>query len=375
MGCSVKPFNRPGSKGESVINFRDKGAEIWDGWNRPARTAFALVVIFLAFLLPYAGNFSLTSILNTPLSSYEAILIYPVGMYVLMALGLNIVVGKSGLLDLGYVAFFAIGAYTAAIMGTHTHLNIWEILPFGMGFSMIAGVLLGLPALRLRGDYLAIVTLGFGEIVRILAINTPSIGGPNGIAGIPQPPTVFGQAFDISHPDHFFWLVVIMILAVIWMIRRLSVRRPGRAWEAIRQDEDVAVLMGVPTLRYKIWSFSIGAAVGGAAGVIFASNQMFIAPQSFNYNVSVLILSCVVFGGMGNIWGVVLGASILSYLPERIRFISNARELVFGVVLVVTMNLRPDGLLPRKKREHLSAEERTALKAARKAAKSEGATR
>jgi len=350
-----------------MINLRDKGAELWEGANRLQRTAFALVAIFAALCLPYAGNFSLTNFLNTPISSYEAVLVYPVGMYILMALGLNIVVGKSGLLDLGYVAFFAIGAYTAAILGTHTHLNTWEILPIGMGFAMLAGVLLGLPTLRLRGDYLAIVTLGFGEIVRILAINTPSIGGPNGIAGVPQPPTVLGQAFDITHPDHFFWLVVIMILAVIWMVRRLSIRRPGRAWEAIRQDEDVALLMGVPILRYKIWSFSIGAAVGGAAGVIFASEQMFVAPQSFNYNVSVLILSCVVFGGMGNIWGVVLGASILSYLPERIRFISNAREFVFGLALVVMMNIRPEGLLPRKKREHLSDEERAALKTTRAA--------
>ena len=352
-----------------MINLRDAGAELWEGWNRPKRVAFAILAILAAMLLPYAGRYSLTNFLNIPISSYQAVLVYPVGMYILMALGLNIVVGKSGLLDLGYVAFFAIGAYTAAVLGTHTHLNIWEIMPFGMGAAMIAGVILGLPALRLRGDYLAIVTLGFGEIVRIFIINTPSIGGPNGIAGIPQPPTFLGQAFDIEHPDHFFWLVVVMICVVIWMVRRLSIRRPGRAWEAIRQDEDVAVLMGVPTLRYKIWSFSIGAAVGGAAGVIFASQQMFVAPQSFNYNVSVLILSCVVFGGMGNIWGVVLGASILSYLPERIRFISNARELVFGLALVLMMNVRPEGLLPRKKREHLSEEERAALKATRAAMK------
>ena len=145
-----------------MINLRDKGAELWEGANRLQRTAFALVAIFAALCLPYAGNFSLTNFLNTPISSYEAVLVYPVGMYILMALGLNIVVGKSGLLDLGYVAFFAIGAYTAAILGTHTHLNTWEILPMGMGFAMLAGVLLGLPTLRLRGDYLAIVTLGFG---------------------------------------------------------------------------------------------------------------------------------------------------------------------------------------------------------------------
>ena len=151
----------------------------------------------------------------------------------------------------------------------------------------------------------------------------------------------------------FFWIVLIMALLVIWVVRRFTIRRPGRAWEAIRQDEDVAMLMGVPTLRYKIWSFSIGAAIGGAAGVIFASKSMYVAPDMFSFNISVLVLSCVVFGGMGNIWGVIVGGVILAYLPERIRFISDARQLVFGLALVIIMNVRPDGLLPRKKREKI----------------------
>ena len=337
-----------------MINIRDKGAELWETWNRPKRITFVLVLIGLVGLLPYAGDFSFTSILNTPISSYQAVLVYPVGMFVLMALGLNIVVGKSGLLDLGYVAFFAIGAYSAAILGTKTHLNIWEILPIGMGLAMISGVLRGLPTLRLRGDYLAIVTLGFGEIVRIVAVNNRSTGGPNGIANVPNPPSIFGVRFALDNMKGFFWIIFVMILLVIWMVRRLSIRRPGRAWEAIRQDEDVAMLMGVPILRYKIWSFSIGAAIGGAAGVIFASKSMYVAPDMFTFNTSVLILSCVVFGGMGNIWGVVLGGTILAYLPERIRFINNARQLVFGLALVVIMNVRPDGLLPRKKREKIT---------------------
>jgi len=336
------------------FNLRDRGAELWENWSRPQRTIFVLVTIGLVALLPYAGNFSITSFLNTPTASYQAVLVYPVGMYILMALGLNIVVGKSGLLDLGYVAFFAIGAYSAAILGTRTNLNIWEILPIGMGLAMLSGVLLGLPTLRLRGDYLAIVTLGFGEIVRI-TINVQSTGGPNGIGGVPNPPSVLGMKFNIDNLKGFFWIVLVMILLVIWMIRRFTSRRPGRAWEAIRQDEDVAMLMGVPVLRYKIWSFSIGAAVGGAAGVIFASKAMFVAPDMFTFNVSVLILSCVVFGGMGNIWGVIVGATILAYLPERIRFISTARQLVFGLALVIIMNVRPDGLLPRKKREKIKA--------------------
>jgi branched-chain amino acid transport system permease protein len=318
------------------------------------RTIFVIAVIVVIGLIPFAASWGPTSFLNTPITSFQNVLVYPVAMFVMMALGLNIVVGKSGLLDLGYVAFFAIGAYSQGILSTLYGWNTWEVMPFGIGFAMIAGVILGLPALRLRGDYLAIITLGFGEIVRLVAINLNVTGGPNGIPGIPNPPSVFGLHFDLMHPQTFFWLVFAMILLVIWMVRRFTVRRPGRAWEAIRQDEDVAALMGVNTLVYKLWSFVIGAAVGGAAGVLYASKVMVISPDMFKFDVSILILACVVFGGIGNIWGVVLGASILAYLPERIRFISNARQLVFGIVLILMMNLRPDGLLPRKKREKIT---------------------
>jgi branched-chain amino acid transport system permease protein len=228
----------------------------------------------------------------------------------------------------------------------------------GIALAMVSGVILGLPALRVRGDYLAIITLGFGEIVRIVALNVSVTGGPDGIAGIPNPPAIFGFEFNLMFPEHFFWLVLALILLTVWMIRRFTVRRPGRAWEAIRQDEDVASLMGVNTLVYKLWSFVIGAAVGGAAGVIYASKVMVISPDMFKFEVSILILACVVFGGMGNIWGVILGASILAYLPERIRFIADERQIIFGLVLIIMMNLRPDGLLPRKKREKVE-EKRT----------------
>jgi branched-chain amino acid transport system permease protein len=270
-----------------------------------------------------------------------------------MALGLNVVVGKSGLLDLGYVAFYAVGAYTAGILSMHATLNTWEILPIGIALAMFSGLVLGAAVLRLRGDYLAIVTLGFGEIIRITALNTSAIGGANGISNIPNPPTTFGLKFDLEHPRNYYWAVLVLIIITIMLIRILSARRPGRAWESIRQDEDVAELMGVHTYKYKLWAFVFGASVGGAAGVLFASKAMFIAPNIFSYNVSILILAFVVFGGMGNIWGVVLGAVLLSYIPERIRFISDARMLIFGLVLVVMMNLRPDGLLPRKKREKI----------------------
>jgi len=330
------------------FNLRDWGAGIWERSNRIQRTAIAIGSIALAAMLPFMG----VSFLDTPNASYSAVLVHPIAMFVLMALGLNIVVGKSGMLDLGYVAFFAIGAYAMAILGTRYGWNTWEVMPVGILLAMLAGVLLGIPTLRLRGDYLAIVTLGFGEIIRIIALNSYSItNGPNGIAGVPMPPAIFGQEFQLDNQKLFFWVVLVMILLTIWMIRRLSVRRAGRSWEAIRQDEDAAELMGIRTLRYKIWSFTLGASVGGAAGVLFASKNLYISPEQFQLNVSVLVLACVVFGGIGNIWGVMLGAALLGYLPDRIRFISEARMLVFGVVLVIVMNFRPDGLLPRKKRE------------------------
>lgn len=329
------------------FNLRDFGARIWERSDRPQRIALALASIFFVSLLPFMGG----SILATPIAAYDAVLVYPVAIFVLMSLGLNIVVGKSGMLDLGYVAFFAIGAYTMGFLGIHTGLNTWEIMPIGIALAMFAGVLLGIPTLRLRGDYLAIVTLGFGEIIRIVALNVSWTNGPNGISGIPMPPAILGKEFALDDQKMFYWVVLVMILLTIWMIRRLTVRRPGRAWEAIRQDEDAAELMGVPTLKYKIWSFTLGAAVGGAAGVLYASKNLFIAPEMFTLNVSILILACVVFGGIGNIWGVIIGGVILGYLPDRFRFISDARLLLFGLVLIVVMNFRPDGLLPRKKRE------------------------
>jgi branched-chain amino acid transport system permease protein len=330
-----------------MINLRDKGAEVWENSGRPARVAIVLASIAGVAALPFMGG----TILNTPVASYESVLVNPVAMYVLMAIGLNIVIGKSGLLDLGYVAFFAIGAYTMGLLGTRTSLNTWEILPIGIAMAMFAGLILGVPALKLRGDYLAIITLGFGEIVRIIALNLGPLGRSEGILNIPTPPPIFGFEYAFDSHRIYFWTLLVFILLAIWMVRRLSVRRAGRAWESIRQDEDVAELLGVPTFKYKIWAFVLGASVGGAAGVLYASKTLYIAPDNFTLQISILILACVVFGGMGNIWGVILGAVVLAYLPDRIRFLSEARLLVFGLVLVIMMNLRPDGLLPRKKRE------------------------
>jgi branched-chain amino acid transport system permease protein len=331
------------------FNLRDWGASIWEKSNKWQRLAIGFSIVALLFAVPLLEK----TFFNTPSTPFVSVLFYPIGIYVLMALGLNVVVGKSGLLDLGYVAFYAVGAYTAGILSMHFKLNTWEILPIGILLAMFSGLILGAAVLRLRGDYLAIVTLGFGEIIRITALNSASVGGANGISGIPNPPTTFGLKFDLENQVTYYWVILVLIIITISIIRGLSVRRPGRAWESIRQDEDVAELMGVNTYKYKLWAFVFGASVGGAAGVLFASKAMFIAPNIFNYNISILILAFVVFGGMGNIWGVVAGAVLLSYIPERIRFISDMRMLIFGLLLIVMMNLRPDGMLPRKKREKI----------------------
>lgn len=330
-----------------ILGLRESFARWWIRQNRVSKTIFQTLLILVTFALPFLEN----PVLDTPGSSYQAVLFYPISVFVLLSIGLNIVVGKSGLLDLGYVAFFAIGAYTMAILGTKTNLNFYLILVLGMAFAMISGVILGAPTLRLRGDYLAIVTLGFGEIVRIVAVNIDAIGGPRGIAGIPTPPPLFGNEFSIIDPKPYYWVLCVLILIAILAVRRWAVRRPGRAWDAIRQDDDVAQLMGVNTFKYKIWAFVLGAAVAGAGGVIYASQVLSIAPEQFSYNVSILVLACVVFGGIGNLWGVILGGFLLAYIPERIRFLSEYRVLVFGLTLVIMMNLRPDGLVPRKKWE------------------------
>jgi len=282
-----------------MINLRDKGAEIWERQGRLGRIGIAVGGVAMAAALPFMGG----TILNTPIADYESVLVYPIAMYVLMAIGLNIVIGKSGLLDLGYVAFFAIGAYTMGLLGTKTSLNTWEILPIGIAMAMFSGIILGVPALKLRGDYLAIITLGFGEIVRIVALNLGALGRSEGIQGIPTPPGIFGIEYAFDSHRIYFWTLLILILLAIWMVRRLSVRRAGRAWESIRQDEDAAELLGVPTFKYKVWAFVLGASVGGAAGVFYASKTLFIAPDNFTLQISILILACVVFWRYGKYLG------------------------------------------------------------------------
>jgi branched-chain amino acid transport system permease protein len=331
-------------------------------WTRQPRAVQALVALAL---VAFAVLYPLT------LDRYwQSILFFPVGLYILLALGLNIVVGAAGLLDLGYVAFYAVGAYTSAMLTTKAHLGAWEALPLAILVAMTAGVLLGAPTLRLRGDYLAIVTLGFGEIVRIVAQNSASLGEARGITGIPHPGKLFGADFGLL-PLPYYYLTLVAIALSAVMVVRLNRSRVGRAWSAIREDEDAAEAMGVPTFTMKLWAFAMGASTGGLAGWIYASKVGFINPDNFPFFFSVIILSAVVLGGMGSIPGVIAGAVAIGFLPEYLRnaaagawltdrlntltggnvgTITEYRVLLFGAALVAMMVFRPQGLIPSRQR-------------------------
>jgi branched-chain amino acid transport system permease protein len=334
--------------------------EAWSRAPRWARWVVYLGLIVAALLLPSQtiGGFM------TPQSDWATVLFYPIGIYVLLAIGLNVVVGQAGLLDLGYVAFFAIGGYMMAVIGTKFGWNFWEILAVGVLASALSGIVLGSPTLRLRGDYLAIVTLGFGEIVRITAQNTDYIGGPRGIAGIPHPPDISDVevsgvrpfTYGVLDPRPYYYLLLALIVLVIVFAKRLERSRVGRAWSAIREDEDAAELMGVPTFRFKLGAFAIGAAIGGAAGVVWAGKVISIIPANFPFILSATILAAVVLGGSGNIPGVMLGAFLIAWLPERFRELQDYRVLAFGAVLVLMMVLRPEGILPSRRRKAEFAE-------------------
>ncbi|MBE8519337.1 branched-chain amino acid ABC transporter permease [Amycolatopsis sp. H6(2020)] len=316
----------------------------------------ALIVFALILPAPWIGSFM------SPASDWTSVLIFPIGTYILLAIGLNIVVGLAGMLDLGFVAFFAIGAYTVAIFGTKFGWNVWPTILVGIVLAAVSGVILGAPTLRLRGDYLAIVTLGFGEIVRITAQNTDGIGGARGITNIPHPSPVFGMEFLLDPAPYYYLILVAIVLVIVFSVR-LQKSRVGRAWAAIREDEDAAELMGVPTFKFKLLAFAIGAMIGGFAGGIYASKAVFIAPDNFPFILSATILAAVVLGGAGNLPGVILGAFLVAWIPERLRSVewlkhllgdkdpAEFRILLFGAVLVLMMALRPEGILPSRQRK------------------------
>jgi len=327
-----------------------------------------------------------------------------VGLYVMLALGLNIVLGYAGLLDLGYIAFYAIGGYSGVIVGAwaYSHAKVlgpfiyFMMIPVAAAAAALTGIALGTPVLRLRGDYLAIVTLGFGEIVRIIITNNP-FGITNGPAGLPRAgqfiPSPLGleymqnhwyftipglgpNGFNFQFDNNLYWyyIVVLLCLLTIFVVRRLDQSRLGRSWAAMREDEVAASSMGVSITRAKLWAFSLGALWGGIAGLTFANFQQFVSPESFTFMESVFVVCTVVIGGMGSIPGAIVGAVIIQGVPAMVQglaaagklpgvdpatatIIANYRFLVFGLFMVVMMAWRPQGLLPSKRRAAELAEE------------------
>ena len=311
-----------------------------------ARIPLLVFAIAAVYLLPMWSGLPF---IPTTGVDFVALLCQTVVPFVLIALGLNVVVGLAGLLDLGYVGFYAIGAYTVGVL-TSKHANLpWLLtVPVAVVVTLLFGVLLGAPTLRLRGDYLAIVTLGFGEIIRLSAQNFDWLGASEGVSAIKRPPGLGLAPYSVAL-NKWYWVIgLTLILIVLFFLNRLENSRVGRAWTAIREDEDAAELMGVPSFTFKLWAFAIGAAIGGLAGAWYAGQLTTIYPSSFDINKSILFLAAVVLGGLGNKWGAVLGGVAVAYLPERFRFIDDKRFMVFGLVLIVMMVFRPQGLLPRR---------------------------
>jgi branched-chain amino acid transport system permease protein len=347
------------------------------GWLRAGLLGVALLV-----MMPVIGAYN----------GYYLEVATQVGIFVALALGLNIVVGLAGLLDLGYVAFFAVGAYTWAIVGS-PHANLitgggfplaagwfYPFLFVGLLVAAVTGVLLGLPVLRLRGDYLAIVTLGFGEVIRVLANNLDKpinlTNGPRGITPISRPPF----PFDLSYSEGFYFLVLLIVAVVIVVNRRLENSHIGRAWEAIREDQLAAQAMGVPLVRSKLLAFACGASFAGVMGVVFAAKQVFINPESFTFLESIGVLAMVILGGMGSIPGAIIGATVVTVLNLQVlkglslwlNELKNAgvvvlgysladlptqlepakyERMIFGIILVLMMIFRPQGIFPARRRQ------------------------
>lgn len=320
----------------------------------------SLIMLLLLIALPFVASRSVVDLATLTL------------IYVMLGLGLNVQVGLAGLLDLGYVGFYAVGAYGYALLNQYFGLGFWEALPLAGLLAAGFGFLLGFPVLRLRGDYLAIVTLGFGEVIRILLNNLNTItGGPNGISGIPKP-TLFGlefarkaeeggqtfhQFFGIKYvADHkvifLYLMAVVLVLLTLFVINRLLRMPLGRAWEALREDEIACRSLGLNPTVIKLSAFAIGAAFAGFAGSFFAARQGFISPESFTFIESAIILAIVVLGGMGSQFGIVLAAIVMTVLPEVAREFNEYRMVMFGLLMVLMMLWRPQGLLPMT-RQHM----------------------
>ena len=346
-GTSVTPEKR-GRRGI----FGSLG-ERWNALPRQQQWAFLIVVVVLAYLLPLINP----PIITTEPGNNFALACFDMARFALIAVGLNVVVGYAGLLDLGYVAFFAVGSYCAAMLTSpdspFLHIPYLWTIPVAMAVTMFFGVVLGVPTLRLRGDYLAIVTLGFGEIVRILATIIPAMKGQVGFQNVGHPPGTEADGtpiFSNSNGVPWYWLTLTIIIVITLLVGNLERSRVGRAWIAIREDEDAAEIMGVPTFKYKVWAFAIGAAVGGLSGALFSGQIGFVNNQKFDVPTSILFLAAVVLGGAGNKVGAIIGGAIVAYIPLRFTAIADYKYLIFGLALVALMLWRARGLLPARQR-------------------------
>ena len=310
-----------------------------------AQPRIQLTLLTLLTLFALAGPFVF--------STYQTNIMITALMYVVLGLGLNIVVGVAGLLDLGYVAFYAVGAYSYALLNLHFGIGFWTALPIGALLAALFGIVLGFPVLRLRGDYLAIVTLGFGEIIRLILENWNEFSkGPSGISNIPRP-GLFGLELDLGQSiTYLYYLMIALVLFTIFVVNRLQNSRIGRAWFALREDEIACQAMGIDKTRTKLTAFALGATWAGMVGVIFAAKTTFVNPASFTFLESAIILCIVVLGGMGSIIGVILGAFVLILLPEYLRAFADYRMLVFGAVLVLMMVFRPQGFIANTRRTY-----------------------
>jgi len=299
-----------------------------------AKTA-SYAILVLAVIFPLITGMYQTSIMITGL------------LYVVLALGLNIIVGLGGLLVLGYIVFYGVGAYTYALLNYHFGLNFWLALPLGGIFAMILGILIAIPVLRLRGDYLAIVTLAFGEIFRIVMENWNALSfGPSGIANIPRP-GLFGIDFNLQQSTNLtYYIILAFVVLTVFVVKRLEDSRLGRAWVAMREDEIAGESMGIDMWKTKLAAFALSTFWAGVAGVIFAGKTTFINPASFTMWESILVLCMVVLGGMGSIPGVITGALVITLLPEYLRAFSEYRMLIFGAILVIMMVFKPEGMIP-----------------------------
>lgn len=304
-----------------------------------------LAAALIALIFPWA--------VSTTQNFYHVNVMVSALIFVVLGLGLNITVGLAGLLDLGYIAFFAVGAYTYALLAKGFGLGFWMCLPLGGVMGMLFGVVLGFPILRLRGDYLAIVTLGFGSITKIVLENWDTVfGGAAGIAGIPRP-DFFGLPLDGREKSIYTYYIVLALVAItIFVTNRLKNSRVGRAWMALREDEIACVAMGVDMARTKLSAYALGAFWAGLAGVIFAAHNNFINPDSFTFMDSAMVLAMVVLGGMGSILGVIIASLALKLLPEYLRAFAEYRMLVFGAVMVLMMIFRPQGLINNMRRKY-----------------------